>query len=1195
MRINEIRVEGFGALRDRTLRLEGPATVLYGPNEAGKSTLLQLIRAVLFGFVPRSQGGGRFEPEDGGAHGGSLLLELDSGEQVRVARRSGDGAGGRGRSPSSGLVTVTMPDGSLGGEELLRGLLNGVSAEQFRNLFAFTLTELQELRTLTSEELGSYLHSAGLGVRASAVTETERRLAQELEARFRPRGRNQGISRLLAEADQLEAAWRRSLAEAGRYDAMAGETAALETRIAGAEERLAALRQRTGFLRKAIGLRERWARRSGLLRELAALPEHEGFPAQGLTRQEELLRELEQAAARLSRLQSRREELERTAVQCGPREVGLLAQREALQALSGEYRLYQAGFGQEAELRQELHSLEQQLERRLAELGMTFTGWKEALEAPALTLGGREKAGRIKSMWEELALRRSRVQAELTRGGQVLAQEEERAGELSRLAEQLAEELSHRFGPQAELLAIPLTGLIRELRRELQQAESTSRELAAARERELEHRLALEQLQAQAGGGREAAGSPSRSLPAAVLAVAGMCWGLAAGSGLLFGLRGQWLAAIASLLLLSAAGILLPAVWPNRERTGSRRTSRSARPWSADGTVSPHEAGDSAEPPGFTAASRRRLELEQEESARRHKAEEWVRQIGAQLVSAQVPKEVLVGLNIPVGRHSVLPDAIHPGDSVLKTPLSDISLPDAGYPDRLEQWLSELGQELARKAQLDDKRAEAVKHVRLQLLQLEKLEEELVELDRESVLLLEDWRDWLAQWNVDKTDLTPGMAAEFMSGLEQVRDLASRLSGVTGRLERIWEERAAYEDRAAALLDYNSGIIPESAVSACSAAASTALSDESSQAAASTWCDESPQTNGTGEALVPLGESIIPRLWGLSGQELGPALQVALREAEEAARKLERRSQALEELEPVQAELRQDQESAARCQIRLEALWQQAGAVGEEEFRRYGAERERREALERELQGHHEWLAAAVGEERLEELERLLADSDLAGVEEELHRQEEEMGRLSSQLDGWKEEKGRLVAETSRLLEGYGHGELQDKREDLLARFSQDVSEWAVLSMAAGLLRKAKSVYERERQPAVLKQASEHLARMTGGRYSRIVAPVGEERLYAMRPDGQSLDSARLSRGTAEQLYLALRFALVREFAKRASLPLVMDDIFVNFDRSRLELAAEELALISNHHQILLFTCHHHVLETIQAAIPGVQTVMLQS
>lgn len=76
----------------------------------------------------------------------------------------------------------------------------------------------------------------------------------------------------------------------------------------------------------------------------------------------------------------------------------------------------------------------------------------------------------------------------------------------------------------------------------------------------------------------------------------------------------------------------------------------------------------------------------------------------------------------------------------------------------------------------------------------------------------------------------------------------------------------------------------------------------------------------------------------------------------------------------------------------------------------------------------------------------------------------------------------------------------------------------------------------------------------------------------------------QLSGGTREQLFLAIRFALVREFNKRGiELPVVMDDLFVNFDEERTEAAVECLIEIASEGlQVLFFTCHQHLAELFQ-------------
>jgi len=76
MRIQRMYLNGFGIHRDRTfdLDMDAQATVFYGRNEAGKSTLMGFVRSMLFGFPRRSNKLERYEPLSGGVHGGALTI-----------------------------------------------------------------------------------------------------------------------------------------------------------------------------------------------------------------------------------------------------------------------------------------------------------------------------------------------------------------------------------------------------------------------------------------------------------------------------------------------------------------------------------------------------------------------------------------------------------------------------------------------------------------------------------------------------------------------------------------------------------------------------------------------------------------------------------------------------------------------------------------------------------------------------------------------------------------------------------------------------------------------------------------------------------------------------------------------------------------------------------------------------------------
>jgi len=141
---------------------------------------------------------------------------------------------------------------------------------------------------------------------------------------------------------------------------------------------------------------------------------------------------------------------------------------------------------------------------------------------------------------------------------------------------------------------------------------------------------------------------------------------------------------------------------------------------------------------------------------------------------------------------------------------------------------------------------------------------------------------------------------------------------------------------------------------------------------------------------------------------------------------------------------------------------------------------------------------------------------------------------------------------------------------------------WAVRAVALRILEETRQRYERERQPDVVRAAESHFSRFTGGRYPRIVAPPGDTSVRVETEGGEVRVTEELSRGTAEQLYLALRFGLIEEFARHAEpLPVVMDDILVNFDADRASRAAGAIRDLATRHQVIYFTCHAWTAELL--------------
>ncbi len=117
---------------------------------------------------------------------------------------------------------------------------------------------------------------------------------------------------------------------------------------------------------------------------------------------------------------------------------------------------------------------------------------------------------------------------------------------------------------------------------------------------------------------------------------------------------------------------------------------------------------------------------------------------------------------------------------------------------------------------------------------------------------------------------------------------------------------------------------------------------------------------------------------------------------------------------------------------------------------------------------------------------------------------------------------------------------------------------------------------------------------MTGGRYTDVRVPLDGSGITVLARDGTVRPTEELSRGTAEQLYLALRIGLIGSLGSvGASLPVLMDDVVVNFDPERRDGAVAAVAELAAMRQVLFFTCHPETAEALAASVDGAKLLTL--
>ena len=202
---------------------------------------------------------------------------------------------------------------------------------------------------------------------------------------------------------------------------------------------------------------------------------------------------------------------------------------------------------------------------------------------------------------------------------------------------------------------------------------------------------------------------------------------------------------------------------------------------------------------------------------------------------------------------------------------------------------------------------------------------------------------------------------------------------------------------------------------------------------------------------------------------------------------------------------------------------------------------------------------------------------------------------MESKRDNLRENSILTYKELAELGSSDEASDLMSKRETFLEEIRDLGTQWSRYSLALFMLRMARNHHERERQPQVVQTASEFFREITGDRYTGLRAPAGEPVIIAVTASGEEMQASQLSRGTREQMYLSLRFGLVRELSQHmASLPVIIDDALVNSDPSRARVAAECLGKLVDTNQVLVFTCHPTLVQQFKEACPDAEIQMLE-
>jgi uncharacterized protein YhaN len=194
VKIRKIVIYGFGKHENKTIDFSDGINVIYGHNEAGKTTIQQFITQTLFGFPQKNSAQLRYEPKAGGKFGGQIHLHDEVYGNCIIERVQGK---------SSGDVTVYYEDGTQGGEEAVKALVRQYDRASFESIFSFSLLQLQGFERMDETELSRTLLSSGTtGV--DTLLRVEKKMEKEMGDLFKKTGRNPEMNMRAAELKEME-------------------------------------------------------------------------------------------------------------------------------------------------------------------------------------------------------------------------------------------------------------------------------------------------------------------------------------------------------------------------------------------------------------------------------------------------------------------------------------------------------------------------------------------------------------------------------------------------------------------------------------------------------------------------------------------------------------------------------------------------------------------------------------------------------------------------------------------------------------------------------------------------------------------------------------------------------------------------------------------------------------------------------
>jgi uncharacterized protein YhaN len=330
--------------------------------------------------------------------------------------------------------------------------------------------------------------------------------------------------------------------------------------------------------------------------------------------------------------------------------------------------------------------------------------------------------------------------------------------------------------------------------------------------------------------------------------------------------------------------------------------------------------------------------------------------------------------------------------------------------------------------------------------------------------------------------------------------------------------------------------------------------------------------------VADLMDRALPDLRGLSAREA--LAQTSERLAD--ARRISETCKRLRETAAKRASLRSA--VAVRLAASTTALEQACRALGVADIAALPEPIDRlssRHALESERAALRDLLLEIADGHDEETLRRECEGIDVDQLPAEIDRETVQQKQLLKDIAEASAVHHQRQRELETLTKGRDAASAAAQRAEANAELLSVAEGWLLRSAAAHLARRAIELHRAKVQDPMIARASHLFAMATAHAFSGLGVDYGDAdqpELVAVRADGERVRVSGLSEGTRDQLFLALRLALL-ERKRSEPMPFIGDDLLTSFDETRTLATLRLLAAAGRERQIILFTHHRHVAD----------------